>query len=85
MFSRVSTTRNVKDFIRHVSWHCCYLSRIFQNKILTEIRLFAVMLDECVVQGPSICKNGKCTDLAEGYMCTCNKGYKRLDKNTCVG
>ena len=60
-------------------------SRIFQNKILTEIRLFAVMLDECVVQGPSICKNGKCTDLAEGYMCTCNKGYKRLDKNTCVG
>eukprot|EP00795_Rhopilema_esculentum_P005941 gene5941-11289_t len=43
-----------------------------------------IMLNECVVQGPSICKNGKCTDLAEGYMCTCNKGFKRLDKNTCV-
>ena len=37
------------------------------------------------MQGPSICENGQCTDLKEGYMCTCNAGYQRKDKNTCIG
>lgn len=46
---------------------------------------FLVALDECAVQGSSICKNGKCTDLKEGFMCTCNPGYSRQSKTVCVG
>ena len=47
--------------------------------------LISVVLDECALQGPSICKNGRCTDLKEGFMCTCNSGFERKSKTECVG
>jgi len=51
---------------------------------ITGIDLTKIALDECALQGPSICKNGRCTDLKEGFLCTCNPGFERKSKTECV-
>lgn len=47
-------------------------------------KLVGTPVDECMLR-PTICGQGKCVDLAEGYDCVCDAGFRKGKSQVCEG
>lgn len=47
-------------------------------------KLVGTPVDECMLR-PTICGHGKCVDLAEGYDCICDDGFRKGKSQVCEG
>lgn len=56
---------------------------------MIKVKLFEIVvldIDECVLFGDVICKNGRCININESFRCECNLGYKYdVDSYSCYG
>lgn len=50
------------------------------------LEIVVLDIDECVLFGDVICKNGRCININESFRCECNLGYKYdVDSYSCYG
>ena len=42
-------------------------------------------MDECALGTHDCQRNSHCVDEEDGYSCVCNSGYRRDDRNICIG